>query len=327
MLKIIKALYGSKDVTTIVQDNVVDDKLDIIVGNILFGDPQPFTTKYLQIEYEINGIVKTKTLTENTPLRLNIPKSNNNIPISCLCLTYGRPHLIIESLYSYLMQDYEGESEFLIINDAPFQKYYFDDPNVRIINLDMTFEKWGAKEDFGISQCKYDTIVQFDDDDIAIQPIHLQNINTYFTPGTALLHWHNAVYMHGDNIGAIRPVGNSGIVFSKDAWRAVGGYPHENCGADMLFTDTITSKGLFVQRIAPPDDEVSWAYRWGQNDYNCSGLGADFDRPEEEQIISRHVRHIQGLRDAGEMPEGDIVLEPMWRFDYTKMLKDFIDGR
>jgi len=252
--------------------------------------------------------------------------TKKSIPISCLCLTYGRPHLIVEALHSYLMQDYDGDSEFLIINDAPFQKYSFNHKNVRIINLDTTFSKWGAKEDFGISECKYETVVQFDDDDIAIQPIHLQNINKYFTEGTALLHWYNAVFMHGDSIAAIRPVGNSGIVFSKDAWRALDGYPHENAGADMLFTDTINSRGLEVKRVEPPDNEVSWCYRWGQDDYNCSGHGADFDRPEDEQIIARHTRHIQSLIDSGRMPTGDIELKPYWRFDYTKMLKDFINA-
>jgi hypothetical protein len=325
MLKIIKATYGDKDVTSIVKEQVVNNYINITASNLLFGDPKPFTTKYLNVEYEKDGIVYKKLILEEDSFIIG--KREDHIPISCLCLTYGRPHLIIEALHSYLLQEYEGESEFLIINDAPFQRYHFEHPNVRIINLDVTFEKWGAKEDFGISQCKYDIVVQFDDDDLAIQPIHLQNINKYFTNGSALLHWHNAAFMNGGKIAALRPVGNSGIVFSKDAWRAVGGYPHENCGADQFFTDNIVTKGLVVKRVVPPDEEVSWSYRWGENDYNLSGLGADWDRPEEEQIIERHIRHIQSLRDSGEMPEGDIILEPSWRFDYTKMLKDFIDEK
>jgi len=254
----------------------------------------------------------------------NKTSTSKPIPSSNLCLTYGRPHLIVEALYSYLMQDYDGDSEFLIINDAPFQKYYFDHPNVRIINLDKTFDKWGAKEDFGINECKYETVQQMDDDDIMIQPIHMQNVNKYFTKGSALLHWFNAVFMHGDAIAAIRPIGNSGIVFSKDAVKAVGGYPHHNCGADMLLTDTINSRGLKVQRPEPPDSEVSFAYRWGQDNYNCSGLGADFDRPEDDQIIARHTRYINHLVKNGSMPTGRIDLKPYWRFDYTQMLKDFL---
>lgn len=248
-----------------------------------------------------------------------------NKSISCLCLTYGRPHLIVEALHSFLIQEYEGESEFVIINDAPFQKYYFDHPKVRIINLDYTFPKWGAKSDFGIEQCKHDICAVFDDDDIAIQPNHLSNIDKYFTEGTALLHWHNAAFMMGNQVAGLVPVGNSGIVFSKDAWRTVGGYPHENAGSDVLFTDRIThTHHLPVARPEPPNEEISWAYRWGQDNYNCSGLGADWDRPEEEQIISRHVRHVNALREQGNMPEGDIQLQPAWRFDYTKILKDYI---
>lgn len=248
-----------------------------------------------------------------------------NKSISCICLTYGRPHLLVESLYSYLIQEYEGESELLIVNDAPFQKYYFDHPNVRIINLDTTFKKWGEKEDFAISQAKYDICSQHDDDDIMINTNHLSNINKYFTEGTALLHWHNAAFMMGENIAGLVPVGNSGIVFSKDAWRTVGGYPHENCGADMLFCDRIKhTHHLPTVLPEPPNEEISWAYRWGQDNFNCSGEGADWDRPEEEQIISRHMRYVDNLRRQGKMPEGDIFLQPEWRFDYTKILKDYI---
>jgi hypothetical protein len=71
---------------------------------------------------------------------------DNLLPISCKCITYGRVDLLEESLYSFLNQNYDGDSEMLIVNDYPEQKLYFDHPKVRIINLDKTFETIGEKE-------------------------------------------------------------------------------------------------------------------------------------------------------------------------------------
>lgn len=245
--------------------------------------------------------------------------------ISCLCLTYGRTHLIVEALYSFLMQRYDGESELLIINDAPFQKLHFEHPKVRIINLDKTFPLWGAKEDFGIKECKYNIVVQFDDDDIAIRNCHLSNINDLYNQHKfALVHWNRGVFMLGDKIEKIMTVGNSGIVFTKDAWRTVGGYPKRNAGADMDFVRNIEKAKLTVVRAKPEDSKLSWAYRWGQKDFNLSGQGDDRNRAMPDQIIERHKRYIKSEINKGNIPVGDIRLEPSWRFGYTEMLDNFI---
>jgi len=248
-----------------------------------------------------------------------------NNAISCLCLTYGRTHLIIEALHSYLIQKYDGKSEFLIINDAPFQKLHFEHPNVRIINLDKTFPKWGEKEDYGIQQCAHNIVVQWDDDDIAIRDCHLSNINDLYNQYKfALVHWNKGVFMNAGKIAAIRSLGNSGICFTKEAWKEIGGYPHENCGADMRFVQAIEKTKLKVVRATPEDDKVSWAYRWGENNYNCSGLGDDSKRPEEEQIISRHTKYIESEIEKGKIPTGDIELKPHWNQDYSQLLKNYI---
>ena len=246
------------------------------------------------------------------------------LPISCKCLTYGRVHLLEESIFSYLQQDYPGKREMLIVNDAPFQFLTIDKekyPDVRIINLAQTFKTIGEKEDFSISQCNYDIISQWDDDDIA-NPWHLLNINKYF-PGYDLLHWRKGIFSVSSVIEKITGLGNSGIVFSKQAWQMVGGYPHENCGADMSFVLNITAKGKVIN-AAPENDQVSWWYRWGENNYNCSGQGSDKGRPEDEQIIARHVRYIDNLRKRGEIPEGEIELHPHFNKDYLKIFMDFI---
>ena len=75
------------------------------------------------------------------------------INISCKCITYGRVDTLEEALYSFLIQEYQGDSELVIVNDYPLQKLHFDHPRVKIFNLDTTFETIGDKENFAIENC------------------------------------------------------------------------------------------------------------------------------------------------------------------------------
>lgn len=173
--------------------------------------------------------------------------------ISCRCITYGRVDFLEELLYSYINQEYDGWSELVIVNDYPLQKLHFDHPNVRIYNLDKTFPIIGEKENFITNLCKGDLIAVFDDDDVAL-PNHLLNIATWFKSDTALLHWANGVYFNVPNITALTFLGNSGIVFSKKAWKEIGGHPLENAGYDMTFVETLHRRFPNNVVMAHPDN-------------------------------------------------------------------------
>lgn len=241
--------------------------------------------------------------------------------ISLKCITYGRTTFLEEQLHSFLIQEFEGERELVIVNDYPLQTLVFDHPLVRIFNLDKTFDVLGDKENFTVEQCKGDIIAVYDDDDIAL-PNHLSNIEKYFVPGSDLLHWQKGMYVNLPNITAITSVGNSGIVFSRKIWRYLQGYPRENAGYDTTFTNTIHANSKNIVRATPPDDEVSWMYIWGGRDYHQSGMGTDDGtRPN---IVQRHIVHIEERRKKGLIPTGIVELHPHWKIDYSKLLKDFI---
>lgn len=244
----------------------------------------------------------------------------NEIPISCKCITYGRVEYIEESIYSFLMQDYNGESELVIINDYPLQKLHFNHPKVRIINLNKTFDTIGEKENYAVSLCRYDTIAVWDDDDMAL-PNHLQNINKYMQ-NHDLLHWNKGIALVANNITALGNLGNSGIVYTKQAWEKVGKHPLENAGYDMTFVQKIEGHGGKVAHVIPPDEEVSWLYSWGGGSYHMSGQGAD--TPDRENVLIRHARHIEELRVKGKIPTGIVYLNPHWKQDYSQLLKDYI---
>lgn len=247
-------------------------------------------------------------------------EKKNYLPISAKLITYARVEYIVEAIESFIRQDYPGESELLIVNDYPLQKLHYDHPKVRIINLDFTFHTIGAKENFAVENCKYDTIAVWDDDDMAL-PNHLSNINKYF-PGHDLLHWNNAIFLHSNKIAGIQPVGNSGIVYSKQIWEKVGRHPLENAGYDMSFVIAIEQSGAKVCRAMPPDEEVSWIYTWGGGSFHMSGQGTDV--PGKDNVIKRHGEFIELRRRLGEIPIGDIYLVPAWKQDYCQMLKEYL---
>ena len=245
--------------------------------------------------------------------------------ISCKCITYGRVDMLEESLQSFLQQDYPSDKcEMVIINDYPLQKLIFDHPQVRIINLDYTFDTIGAKENFATEQCKGDVICQWDDDDLAM-PNHLQNVNKFFISGSDLLHWHKAIFMNMPNISEITGVGNSGIVYSRKGWKLVGGYPLENAGYDMTFVINIKTKSKNIVFVEPPDNEASWVYCWGGRGYHMSGQGTDtLDRPN---VIQRHSSYIESQRKAGRIPTGEIILKPHWNMNYKEKFENFLKSR
>jgi glycosyltransferase involved in cell wall biosynthesis len=241
--------------------------------------------------------------------------------ISCKCITYGRVKFLEESLYSFLTQEYDGQKEMIIVNDYPLQKLHFEHPNVKIFNLENTYQTIGEKENFAVSKCSGELIAVWDDDDIAL-PNHLSNISKYFKNNTHLLHWEKGVYYNEPNITSITGIGNSGIVYTKNGWEMVGGHPHENAGYDVTFVNKLMSISPNVVRAKPLDHEVSWFYMWGGRDYHMSGLGTD--TPDRENVVERHKKHIERLRINGQIPVGDIELKPKWNKDYKKLLFDFL---
>jgi len=251
---------------------------------------------------------------------------NTNVSpfISCKCITYGRVNLLEESLFSFLNQEYDGKKEMVIVNDYPLQKLYFDHPEVKIYNLDSTFNTIGEKENFAVSKCSGDLIAVWDDDDIAL-PNHLNNIKKYFQTNTFLLHWDRGVFYNEPEITAITSLGNSGIVYSKKGWEIVGGHPLENAGYDVTFVNKLMRLSPIINKATPPDDEVSWFYMWGGRDYHMSGMGTD--TPNRENVIERHKKHIEKNRMRGRIPIGDIELKPKWNKEYKELLHNFIKNK
>ena len=86
--------------------------------------------------------------------------------ISAICPTFRRPELLEEAIQSFLVQDYAGEKELIIVNDEKEQKLVFDHPQVKIINLNERAPALSDKYNYAVSLTTGDMIVPWDDDDI-----------------------------------------------------------------------------------------------------------------------------------------------------------------
>jgi glycosyltransferase involved in cell wall biosynthesis len=242
--------------------------------------------------------------------------------ISAKCITYARVNLLEEALHSFLQQDYPSDKcEMIIINDYPLQKLIYDHPQVKIFNLNRTFDTIGAKENFATEQCKGNIICQWDDDDVELQN-HLSNVNKFFVEGTDLLQWHRGIFYNEPHISAISGLGNAGMVYSKTMWESFGKYPLENAGHDMSFVMGIRGISKNVVFAAPPDEEVSFMYMWGGRGYHLSGQGTD--TPNRPNVIIRHCEHVERERKLGRIPTGEIHLKPHWKYDYKQLLADYV---
>ena len=240
--------------------------------------------------------------------------------ISCKCITYGRVVTLEESIESFLKQDYPSDRcELVIVNDYPLQTLIYDHPQIKIVNLSETFATIGEKENYATELCQGDVICQWDDDDVAL-PNHLNNVAKYMTDGVNIIHWETGVLCHITGIEQVGWIGNSGIVFRKSAWKAIGGHPLENAGYDMTFIESINRYGgrLFVTL---PKEEAAWFYMWGGRGYHMSGEGTD--HPGKLNAIQRHSAHIERERYMGKIPTGDVRLNPHWNKDYAQLLRDF----
>lgn len=71
MLKVLKAMYGPKDVTELLAAAVTGDILVFPVSNAtLGGDPTPGRGKRLVVEYDRDGHVGTESAGENRTLKI-----------------------------------------------------------------------------------------------------------------------------------------------------------------------------------------------------------------------------------------------------------------
>lgn len=236
--------------------------------------------------------------------------------ISCICVTYARPHLLEEAIHSFLCQDYSGAKELIVLNDYASQILEFEHPEVQIINLPYRFRTVGEKMNAAVALAQYDLICLWDDDDIVL-PHRLALAGQRVT---AQLFRSNCAWMwdNGELSGPAYNAFHAGSCYPRSLFDLVGGYVALGNGQDRDFEDELWRRAPDrLENVDLPPEQVYYIYRWeGTGSYHLSGWGAAVSGEDEV------AAYAQKQVERGELAQGHIRLTPHWIQDYSVLVQE-----
>lgn len=233
--------------------------------------------------------------------------------VSCICPTYGRSRLLVESIESFLRQDYPGESELVICNDCPEQTLVLASPHprIRIENLRERCANLGEKRNRSASMAKHPLIMTWGDDDIHL-PWRISDCVREWSPG-AYVREGSFFYAVKMDIRLLTRAPTGPFLMAASDYHALGGIPPVNCGEDRDFFDKVRNAlTVTLTKNAFP----AFIYRWGTGHYHISGHGDD--KPGKVSGWDRVGAHVRENIRKGIEPGGVVSLTPEWRNDYIE---------
>jgi hypothetical protein len=248
----------------------------------------------------------------------------NQPAVSCFCLTYGRPHVLEEAIHSFLQQDYAGPKEMIVLNDYADQILTFDHPEVQVVNLPRRFRTVGEKMNAAAALATHDLLFVWDDDDVYL-PHRLSFSVAHFDPAKGFFKAQHAwVWNDGRLSGPAGNIFHAGSCWSRSRFDALGGYPAEGTGYDLLFERQLESRfpgSTAAHPVAP--EEIYYLYRWGgTGSFHMSGFGAlKIGQNVGQAQVEAYVRQRAG---RNEIPRGHVPLLPCWRADYPQLASSYI---
>lgn len=238
--------------------------------------------------------------------------------ISCYCATYGRPKRLLEnSIQCFLDQDYSGPKELVILNDCKYQKYVFDHPEVKIVNLEEKIPILGVKFNETVKLCKYDLLATWEDDDIFLK--HRLSYSSSRLKNNLIFHTYSALIEEQKQI--IKPFCSychSTHLIDKNLFYDIGGYKTDDRGSiDIDFIKGIVSKlGRYVQPIPNLNDRF-YIYRWNSSQsYHASAIKTNSQASLSALIEERVLSGIE----KGNIESGEIILNPKLSYNFYDYL-------
>jgi glycosyltransferase involved in cell wall biosynthesis len=234
------------------------------------------------------------------------PPAQRSTGVSCLCLTYGRPHLLEEAIESFLRQRWSGEKELIVVNDHPEQELIFEHPEVLIVNLPRRLKTLGEKRNLSAALARHDNLLVWDDDDIYL-PWRIEETMKKL-PVEQFFKCPHAWCITG-GVWRDQPDYNlfhGGTAYTRWLLEAAGGYGFHDGGEDAdlewRFQIVTPEQGQYWKHTLLPKERLYYIYRWGHGSYHATGHRLDAIRPE--------------------IKPGKTPLRPHWEVDYEALALD-----
>ncbi len=242
------------------------------------------------------------------------------LPVSIIAPTYGRSRCLAELLECYLLQDYEGPNELMVLNDFGGQTFMASGlerlkPNqsVNFVNLPTRYPSLGDKRNGAVEHAKYDHFLFVDDDDNFL-PWYLRTTVDAYT-GWGLPTWPTSHYYANGRADKLTMNYKSSshpasYMMSKAQFDKIGRYPFVYAGGDQLLRLKAHKEFACEASRNPTKVDAGYIYRWSNNVYHISG---------SSQHNTAWIRTEQSLmRKVGrrEEPTGLITVQPVWETDY-----------
>lgn len=231
--------------------------------------------------------------------------------VSCLCLTYGRTSLLEEAVECFLLQQWDGPKELLIVNDHPDVELACHRKEVIIFNMKRRLRSLGEKRNLSVALANYDNLLVWDDDDIHLpwrieESMKALSESPYFKSkqiwlfDNGLLESYNSpdhLFFHG------------AAAYSRRIFEQIGGYRCINGGEGVDYESRLRLDGeisKLCQVSQLPVKRLYYIYRWTHGYYHATGC---VDLCEIKPMIRK----------------GRYELQPHWDKDYCSEIERQIE--
>jgi hypothetical protein len=251
-------------------------------------------------------------------------------PVVCLCPTYGRFQKLRLSLACFLAQDYPGEKQLFILNDAPVP--FTPGPVAGGVRISVwvwnvppgTFANLGEKRRHLLQYTSAPVACHWDDDDLYL-PWHLsRSVAALRSSGAGCVKSAGAWYMTGSIPhlsvhGIHHNVFEGTMVFHADEADRLGGYPPLHSGQAKALLDAFAKAGRLFKipddydPLAGSEDRgagvcaarslPSYVYRWDDGCGHISGIGNRADAAAQFRARNQDF-------GGGELTPADLA--PYW---------------
>jgi glycosyltransferase involved in cell wall biosynthesis len=238
--------------------------------------------------------------------------------LTIVTCTYARVNALEELIHCFERVDFP--CDLLVLNDCPRQILVCQSPNVTIINHPTRFQTMGEKRNFVMMAAKSNNVLTVDDDDIFTSYYPAECFRSYEENGTMPVY--PVGYFSGNGKGkdfkaSFKQGSVSGtFIIHKNDFVLAGMFPRINSGQDQAFLARIKEHLKPYDPMKPHNPpRPGYIYRWANGVDHLSGRGPD-------KILGDNWAKVEAAAnarmDAGQEPEGEIILKPHWEIDYEK---------